>query len=109
MDYLHTTALKSHGHLKSSNCVINNRWVLRITDFGLPGLRSNQDAPIASRLWTAPELLRMENPPAIGSQAGDVYSFAMILQEILARDMPFGSYGKSPQGMSRLFPRFRSP
>ena len=24
-----------HGRLKSSNCLVDNRWVLRITDYGL--------------------------------------------------------------------------
>ncbi|CAL1546287.1 unnamed protein product, partial [Lymnaea stagnalis] len=34
MEYLHKTPLRSHGNLKSSNCVIDSRWVLKITDFG---------------------------------------------------------------------------
>jgi atrial natriuretic peptide receptor A len=32
-----------HGNLKSSNCVVDSRFVLRITDFGLPLLRGLQD------------------------------------------------------------------
>ncbi len=31
----------SHGNLKSSNCVVDSRFVCKITDFGLPTLRSN--------------------------------------------------------------------
>ena len=34
MEYLHNTPLRSHGNLKSSNCVIDSRWVLKVTDFG---------------------------------------------------------------------------
>ena len=35
MQYLHDSEIRSHGKLKSSNCVVDSRWVLKITDFGL--------------------------------------------------------------------------
>ena len=44
---------------------------------------------ITGKLWTAPELLRMHNPPPEGTQKGDVYSFAIICQEIIYRNGPF--------------------
>ena len=53
-------------------------------------------------LWTAPELLRVAPGcrPANGTQEGDVYSFAIILQEILFRASPYfldftDTHGKS--------------
>ncbi|KAH9525527.1 Nitrogen permease reactivator protein [Bulinus truncatus] len=97
MEYLHKTTLRSHGNLKSSNCVIDSRWVLKITDFGAvvsykkphtegdPGNR----AYYSSLLWCAPEILRMSKRPQKGTQKGDVYSFGIILQEILLRCGPY--------------------
>ena len=48
-------------------------------------------------LWTAPELLRMSNPPQSGTQKGDVYSFAIITQEIIFRAAPFFVNDSSPE------------
>ena len=42
MVYLHSTDVKSHGSLKSANCVVDGRWVLKITDYGLHQFRANQ-------------------------------------------------------------------
>jgi len=47
------------------------------------------DAPVSGYLWTAPELLRLPNIPPEGTQKGDVYSFAVICQEIVYRKGPF--------------------
>ena len=42
-----------------------------------------------SQLWTAPELLRATARPINGTQKADVYSFAIILQEIMFRAEPY--------------------
>lgn len=34
MSYLHSSNIEVHGRLKSSNCVVDNRMVVKITDFG---------------------------------------------------------------------------
>ncbi|XP_052756277.1 atrial natriuretic peptide receptor 1 isoform X3 [Galleria mellonella] len=94
MHYLHGTDIRSHGALKSSNCVVDSRFVLKITDFGLHALRScEKDSRAHSYwtrlLWTSPELLRMSDPPPEGTQKGDVYSFGIIMHEIVNRQGVF--------------------
>ena len=34
MSYLHASNIQVHGRLKSTNCVVDNRMVVKITDFG---------------------------------------------------------------------------
>ncbi|XP_064421730.1 atrial natriuretic peptide receptor 2 isoform X2 [Latimeria chalumnae] len=94
MVFLHNSIISSHGSLKSSNCVVDSRFVLKITDYGLATLRSSNESEdthafYAKKLWTAPELLRWGGLPAQGSQKGDVYSFGIILQEIALRSGAF--------------------
>ncbi len=43
MAYIHTSELKVHGNLKSSNCVVDSRFVLKVTDFGLHSLRDDDE------------------------------------------------------------------
>ncbi|XP_023227111.1 atrial natriuretic peptide receptor 1-like [Centruroides sculpturatus] len=112
MAYLHSSELRSHGNLKSSNCVVDSRFVLKITDFGLYSLRSydendneNSYAYWKRKLWTAPELLRMSDPPPEGTQKGDVYSFSIISHEIVTRQGTFsvGDLELSPKGMTSIY------
>ena len=47
MQHIHNSQIGSHGNLKSSNCVVDSRFICKITDFGLPTIRSytNKDSP----------------------------------------------------------------
>uniref|UniRef100_A0A672RNQ0 Atrial natriuretic peptide receptor 2 n=1 Tax=Sinocyclocheilus grahami TaxID=75366 RepID=A0A672RNQ0_SINGR len=100
MAFIHNSVIVSHGNLKSSNCVVDNRFVLKITDYGLSSIRTESDTEdahsyYARKLWMAPELLRMECFPPGGTQKGDVYSFGIILQEVALRRGVFYLEGDS--------------
>ncbi|KPP62218.1 hypothetical protein Z043_119609, partial [Scleropages formosus] len=80
MSYLHSSNISVHGRLKSTNCVVDNRMVVKITDFGC-----NTILVPGKDLWTAPEHLRKRGI----SQKGDVYSYGIIGHEIVLRKAPF--------------------
>ena len=48
MHYLHNSAIGSHGHLKSTNCVVDSRFALKIADYGLPSMRSGAKADLSN-------------------------------------------------------------
>lgn len=106
MCYLHMSSIKSHGNLKPTNCLVDSRFVLKITDYGLhefkritvyDPLQRNDPHHFEGKLWTAPELLREAYPPLEGSPRGDVYSFSIVLYEIYGRSGPFGRISLPPQ------------
>ncbi len=46
--------------------------------------------PCSELLWTAPEILRIPGQPGLhGTPPGDVYSFAIVMQEVVIRGPPF--------------------
>ncbi|KAH9502486.1 Receptor-type guanylate cyclase Gyc76C [Bulinus truncatus] len=103
MTYIHTSELISHGRLKSSNCVVDSRWVLKITDYGLHEFTAGEVPALGeyalyrNMLWKAPELIRSKHSPARGTQEGDVYSFGIILFEIHSRNGPYGACELTPK------------
>nr|CAD7265364.1 unnamed protein product [Timema shepardi] len=112
MIYLHDSEIISHGNLRSSNCLVDSRWVLQISDFGLHEFKAGQEEPNSKAkenkrlLWRAPELLRHPAAPARGTQKADVYSFAIVLYEIVGRAGPWGTQGLSE---SEIVSRVRCP
>ena len=121
MAFLHKSDIKSHGQLKSENCMVDSRLVLTITDYGLPTLRELHRRAIGTsngssgcrkystetclsmcsckyQFYVAPEILRRSAAPVQGTQSGDVYSFAIILQEFFTRKGPYSENQESGQG-----------
>uniref|UniRef100_A0A671VHF8 Guanylate cyclase n=1 Tax=Sparus aurata TaxID=8175 RepID=A0A671VHF8_SPAAU len=94
MKYLHHRGV-SHSRLKSRNCVVDGRFVLKVTDYGYNEVLEAQrfpyiEPPVDELLWTAPEILRIPGQPGLhGSLPGDVYSFGIVMQEVVMRGPPF--------------------
>uniref|UniRef100_A0A8C7U8X5 Guanylate cyclase n=1 Tax=Oncorhynchus mykiss TaxID=8022 RepID=A0A8C7U8X5_ONCMY len=105
MKYLHHREFP-HGRLKSRNCVVDGRFVLKITDYGFNELLESQKSPKnlvppEDQFWTAPEFLRDVENSRKGTYKGDVYSFAIILQEVVVRGLPYCMLGLTPAEIIR--------
>ncbi|XP_037981746.1 atrial natriuretic peptide receptor 2-like isoform X2 [Motacilla alba alba] len=92
MAYLHHHKIY-HGRLKSNNCVIDDRWVCKIADYGLKSYRkedfpdgSNSSQQHLIQIYTAPEMRTLSNFEP--NSMSDVYSYATILLEIATRSDP---------------------
>nr|XP_008541268.1 PREDICTED: retinal guanylyl cyclase 1 isoform X2 [Equus przewalskii] len=101
MRYLHHRGV-AHGRLKSRNCVVDGRFVLKVTDHGHGRLLEAQkvlpEPPSAEdQLWTAPELLRDPALERQGTLAGDVFSLGIIIQEVVCRSTPYAMLELTPE------------
>lgn len=86
-----------HRDLKSPNLLVTNREGRKgvaITDFGLSRFIVDLDTTLTEGMgtivWMAPELLKSEPY----DERVDVYSFGIVLWEILTRERPFGDMNK---------------
>ncbi|XP_012260738.2 guanylate cyclase 32E isoform X3 [Athalia rosae] len=116
MIYLHESPIRFHGALSTSNCLVDSRWVVKLTDFGLREFKRDAECEPADifkkyegLLYRAPELLRssqLKQPSIRDYQKGDVYSFGIVLYEIQGRHGPFGITDLSaPEILKRIITR----
>ncbi|XP_055357823.1 atrial natriuretic peptide receptor 2-like [Paramacrobiotus metropolitanus] len=89
LTYIHNTVLEHHGRLTSRCCFIDKRFLLKISDYGLPSFyNAGRQLGSADLLWTAPELLRAKDH-VTPTQEADIFSIGIILQEIILRESPY--------------------
>ncbi|XP_024942197.1 guanylate cyclase 32E [Cephus cinctus] len=116
MIYLHESVIKYHGSLSTSNCLVDSRWVVKLTDFGLREFKRDAECDpedimkkYQGLLYRAPELLRSQRtiePSPRDYQKGDVYSFAIVLYELQGRHGPFGvTQLSAPEILQRVITR----
>src|SRR6218665_2614462 len=53
MEYLHESPVGPHGHLTSSNCVVDRKWECRITDYGLKQFKRTKNQEIPTFRWNS--------------------------------------------------------
>uniref|UniRef100_A0A914VMU6 Guanylate cyclase n=1 Tax=Plectus sambesii TaxID=2011161 RepID=A0A914VMU6_9BILA len=87
LEFMHSTFLHFHGNLTSRTCLIDDRWQIKLSDFGLKTIRASESKSAEKLLWTAPEHLRDDDK--LGSPQGDIYSFAIVCSEIVTRQRPY--------------------
>ena len=94
MRYLHQSALEQHGYLTSQCCLLDSKWVCKIANYWYGsegGKLSTKTRYLLSSdpenlLWTAPEVLQQKQL----SKEADVFSYGVIMQEVLTRERPYG-------------------
>ncbi|KAM7381250.1 hypothetical protein PAMA_012207 [Pampus argenteus] len=107
MEFIHKSSLRFHGNLKPSTCLVDSRLQIKLSGFGLWEFKygsKNKIIPLENpnygeMYWTAPELLRHVGSPLIGTPKGDVYSFSMIMWELMynAKSGPYNDINLEPK------------
>uniref|UniRef100_A0A8R1DRE0 guanylate cyclase n=1 Tax=Caenorhabditis japonica TaxID=281687 RepID=A0A8R1DRE0_CAEJA len=96
LQFLHDESkIGYHGNLKSSNCIVDAYWRVKLSSYGMEQIRVDEpDAKADDLLWFAPEIIRRAAVKQDLSKTelakSDIYSLAIVFYEIYGRQGPFG-------------------
>ena len=118
LTYLHGSSFGYHGSLTSLNCVVDGNWTLKLKGFYLKTIlqaevhyNHNQGVNLGrldntksqyEMLWMSPEVISGQVIGPIGQRANDVYSFGVILAELVNCEPPFGIAWNEKLDMNKL-------
>uniref|UniRef100_A0A0K0FCE1 Guanylate cyclase n=1 Tax=Strongyloides venezuelensis TaxID=75913 RepID=A0A0K0FCE1_STRVS len=84
---LHNSPIEVHGNLSSKNCLVDERWQVKLSDFGLPFIRCHEKHTVNDQIWTAPEILREEI--STPTKSSDIYSLGIVLADVVNKNIAF--------------------
>ncbi|KAL3860177.1 hypothetical protein ACJMK2_010335 [Sinanodonta woodiana] len=100
MRYLHQKQIV-HGFLRGSTCLVDSKWTIKVAHWEECKILADQEYNCIPNVnidyqqnyfkakdlyWTAPEVIKFNTLPIFSS---DLYSFAILIQEIYSRDYPY--------------------
>ncbi|GMH44729.1 hypothetical protein BSKO_12681 [Bryopsis sp. KO-2023] len=74
-----------HRDLKSPNVVLREDWTAVVTDFGMARYKPTRLDFAVNPIWLSPEMMNNEEP----CKKSDVFSFAIIMWELLTGNYPW--------------------
>ncbi|BCU03103.1 serine/threonine protein kinase [Pandoravirus japonicus] len=103
MHFLHSSGVV-HRDLKSLNLLLDAKWNVKVSDFGLTRFKADlarngssaSDAVQGTVQWLAPEVL--DESADVDYMQADVYAFGVVLWEMLTRCEPYA--GMSPASIA---------
>ncbi|KII87137.1 hypothetical protein PLICRDRAFT_112856, partial [Plicaturopsis crispa FD-325 SS-3] len=90
--YLHDNEI-IHGDIRGCNVLISNEGHAALSDYDLNNIWDTAMfttiAVVSATRWQAPEVFLHEGDPLSFSEASDIFSFGMLLFEMITLDCPY--------------------